>query len=178
MEREICKKCNGRGEYLASRWGLKCAGGSMGIGFSMAVGMARARKALGKEGKVAVLISDGEAHCGNVWESARKVVQENLTNLFVIMDKNGFCAMGKTDDILKIEPEEMFSKWDIKYIDGHAYEDIEDAILYAKKNNKSTAIIARTVKGYPISFMSSNNNWHYRNIDKKSYELAAKELGQ
>lgn len=158
------------------RWGLRCAGGALGIAFSMSVGMARARKALNKEGKIWILISDGEAQCGNIWESSRKVIQEGLDNIIVIMDKNEYCAMGKTDEILRIDPSNLFQDWCGKLTNGHDFEDIEDALNHPC--NKPKAIIAKTQKGFPISFMTGNNLWHYRAPNEEEYKEALKELNR
>lgn len=181
-ENELNSFCQPNSPFIGlvepiNRWGLKCAGGSMGIAFSMGIGMARARKALKKDGFIYILISDGEMQCGNVWESARKAVQEKLDNIIVIVDKNGFCAMGKTKDILNIEKDDLFNGWISFEINGHDYLEIRDCI-----NNmndfigKPKVIIANTIKGFPISFMSGNNDWHYRHIDDDSYQKALYEL--
>lgn len=170
--------CDGKSKYIGLIeplyfWGAEVAGGSMGLSFSMGVGMARARKSLGKDGIIYILMSDGEKHCGNIWESARKVVQEKLDNVIVIIDNNGLCAMGKTDEILKIKPENLFDGWTIKEINGHDYEQIESALSIS---DRPLAIVANTIKGYPISFMSDNNLYHYKKLDENEYNLALEEL--
>ena len=47
-----------------------------------------------------------------------------------------------------------------------------------KKNNKPLAIIAKTIKGYPISFMKNNPIWHYRSPNDEELKLALKELSK
>ena len=182
-EKDLESYCKPDSKYIGlieplGFFGAETAGGSMGLSFSMGIGMARTIKLLKKEGTIYILMSDGEMHCGNIWESCRKAVQENLNNVAVIVDKNGFCAMGETDKILKIEPEEMFSKWDIYKINGHDFREIQDslAIKRIENENKPKVIIAKTIKGYPISFMSANNDWHYRHLDSESYQKAKNEL--
>ena len=184
--KKMCEKCNGSGK-IQSRYiglleptvkGVDCAGGSMGIAFSMAVGIARARKALGKEGTIYVIMSDGEMHCGNVWESAMKAANEGLDNLAVLIDANGFCAMGKIEEVQDVEP--LMEKWEafnwrVLEIDGHSYEEIEEAL--GEETSVPKVIICRTIKGKGVSFMENNNEWHYRAVDKESYALAKKELG-
>ena len=152
----------------------------MGIAFSMAVGKARAKKALGKEGKVYVIMSDGEMDCGNVLESMRKAGNEKLDNLVVIVDYNGFTAMGKTViTSSKILDTFLGYEWDGVVIDGHNFEAIEGALNgeYTELN-KPICFVAKTIKGKGVSFMENDNSWHYRKLDKESYELASKELGQ
>ena len=62
----MCRECKGSGK----RWGLKAGTGSMGGGLPMAVGFALSKKLKGEEGKVYVLMSDGEMRCGTTWECA------------------------------------------------------------------------------------------------------------
>lgn len=153
---------------------ISAAGGSMGIGFSMALGMARARKALKKPGIVYVVMSDGEMQCGNVWESTRKAVQERLTNFVVIVDWNGFCAMGETTEILDILPEDIFSRWDIRYADGHDFDSLESNIF--KEIIRPTVIMADTIKGKGWKRAENNNLYHYKNLSLEEYEEARSEL--
>lgn len=165
--------------------GVRFAGGSMGIAFSMAVGAARARKALGKEGIIYVIMSDGEMDCGNVWESAMKASHEKLTNLVVIVDRNGFQAMGEKNKILNDAP--LANRWDTFGwqtwdVQGHDFESIEYHLeqifipVQGKELCKPNVLIATTTKGKGISFMENDNSWHYRKIDKESYDLATEEL--
>src|SRR3990167_2192529 len=143
------------------------SGGSMGMGLPAAVGFALAKKFKQEEGKVYVIMSDGEMAIGTTWESALIAAHHNLDNLVVILDNNGFQAMGKTEDILYVPPY-----FETQRIDGHDYLQISDAL------NMGGWIYADTIKGKGVSFMEGNNDWHYRTVDKESYELALKELGQ
>ena len=147
--------------------GVDCAGGSMGYGLPFGVGFALAKKFKQEEGKVYVIMSDGEMAIGTTWESALIAAHHNLDNLVVILDNNGFQAMGKTEDILYVPPY-----FETQRIDGHDYLQISDAL------NMGGWIYADTIKGKGVSFMEGNNDWHYRTVDKESYELALKELGQ
>ena len=144
---------------------IMIAGGSMGLGLPGAVGLALAKKIKKEEGKVYVLMSDGEMQIGTTWESALIMNHHNLDNLVVIVDNNGLQAMGKTEDILKM-PIEID-------IDGHDYGEIEKAL---DTHNGSDFIIAKTTKGKGVSFMENNNLYHYKGLSKKEYEDAKKEL--
>ena len=103
---------------------------------------------------------------------------KKLNNLFVIIDQNGWQGIGKTEEILNIrllkEKWKSFG-WNCFEINGHNYNQIEKAFKN-KKNNKPTAIIAKTIKGKGISFMEDDNNWHYRIPTKEEVELSKKEL--
>jgi transketolase len=157
--------------------GIEAAGGSMGFGLPFGVGFALAKKLKKEKGRVFVLMSDGEMDCGTTWESALIAAHQKLDNLAVIIDFNGFQAMGRVEDILNIEPLKEKWKafgWEVKDIDGHNFEEIEKALVAA--GNKSVAIIAKTVKGKGISFMEGNNLYHYKAPSDEEYQLALKEL--
>lgn len=156
---------------------IPAAGGSMGFGLPFGVGFALAKKLKKEEGTIYVIMSDGEMDCGTTWESALIASSYEFYNLKVIIDNNGFQAMGRKDNILKIHPLkdkwESFG-WETKQINGHNYAEIEEAITI--KNKKPLVIIANTTKGYPISFMSDNNLYHYKNLSEEEYKNALKEL--
>ena len=155
------------------------AGGSMGMGLPAAVGFALAKKLKEEEGKVYVLVSDGEMQCGTTWESMLIAREKDLDNLVVIVDNNGFQAMGPTDSILSISfyrlaPREA----EIHDIDGHNFENLESAIDRTQDISAPKFIVANTIKGKGVSFMEKDNMWHYKAPDKNEYERALKELCQ
>ena len=158
--------------------GVEASTGSMGHGLPIGVGMALAAKQKGKKWRTYVLMSDGELNCGTTWESALIAAQHKLENLIVIVDRNGLQAMGETKEILKSNFE-AFKEWNFISIPGHRYDAIEDAFNETQSNRmerRPTIIDARTTKGKGVSFMEDNNIWHYKNIDKESYEKAMIEL--
>ena len=61
--------------------------------------------------------------------------------------------------------------WDCDICDGHSEKMIKNKIL--KRNKKKPyALIAKTVKGNPVSFMNNVPLWHYRAPNKKELEDA------
>ncbi len=157
---------------------IKIAGGSMGIGFPGAVGLALAKKIKGEEGTVYCLMSDGELAIGTTWESALIAVQHKLDNLVVIVDNNGFQAMGKNDDILQVSGGEPFDSthWNIiKSIDGHDYRCMENAFSKNFDGNP-TFLSFKTTKGKGVSFMENNNLFHYKAPSEDEYNQAKLEL--
>ena len=149
---------------------IMIAGGSMGLGLPGAVGLALAKKIKKEEGKVYVLMSDGEMQCGTTHESTLIAVHHKLDNLIIIVDWNGLQAMGKTKDILNIPGIEMMGHW----IDGHNYESIESQLHTHLEVPRF--IFAKTIKGKGVSFMSNNNLYHYAQLTKLDYDLAKYEL--
>ena len=73
--------------------GIYCSTGSLGLGITVAVGRALANK----NRKVYVLISDGECAEGSIWESLRFIKENNLSNIEVYVNINGYAAYDKVD---------------------------------------------------------------------------------
>ena len=156
------------------------AGGSVGMGIAAGVARAWSKKQRNEPGRVYVLESDGGMQVGITWEALWFADQHDLNNLTVIIDNNGFQALGRTDGILSMRrlkgKLEQFGCLTVT-VNGHDYKDIELAIKL-EDMSKPVVIIANTCKGCGVSFMRDNNDWHYRRVDDKNYELAKQELGQ
>lgn len=69
--------------------GIETSTGSLGHGFPMAAGMALALRAKGGDQRVFVLIGDGEANEGSVWETALLAGSLELPRLTAILINNG-----------------------------------------------------------------------------------------
>ena len=160
--------------------GIKCAGGSMQIGVGMAVGCALAKKLKGEKGKVYVVESDGGMNGGIIWESLAIASHHRLNNLILITELNGLQAMGKTEEILNMNPlDEKLKAFgcEVRKVDGNNHDSIERALSYpVLYKDKPIAIIAKTIKGKGVSFFEADNKWHYLHVDKNDYKLAMEEL--
>lgn len=160
--------------------GVEMSTGSLGQGFSVAVGMALAAR-LDKTGAtVFTLLGDGEIQEGIVWEAAMSAGHYKLNNLVAIVDWNGLQIDGKNEDVMTITPiADKFAAfgWNTIEIDGHDMAQILDACAKAKESTeKPTVIIAKTHKGQGVSFMTDDPNWHGVAPNKDEYEAAMKEL--
>jgi len=159
--------------------GVEVAGGAMGHGLPIAVGMALAAKRGQESWKTYVLMSDGELDCGTTWECALLAAHQKLGNLTVIVDHNGFQAMGTKKEVLDMEPladKWRAFNWEVKEIDGHNYEQINNALDGSGKSQKPLMIIAKTIKGCGVSFFEGKLEWHYKTIDQENYQKALAEL--
>lgn len=159
--------------------GVEVAGGAMGHGLPIALGMALAAKRGDEPWKTYVLMSDGELDCGTTWECALLAAHQKLNNLTVIIDSNGFQAMGTKKEVLDMEPladKWKAFNWDVIEIDGHDYAQIERALDMAGTTPKPLMIIARTTKGKGVSFFEGKLEWHYKTIDEENYQKALLEL--
>ena len=98
--------------------GIYCSTGSLGLGITVAVGRALANK----NRKVHVLISDGESAEGSVWESLRFIQENNLTNIEVFVNVNGYAAYDKVDTKYLVNRLEAFlPRINIRYTSVNQY---------------------------------------------------------
>ena len=154
--------------------GLEVTSGSLGHGFSIGVGVAKGIKMLGTDQKVYALVGDGELNEGPIWEGALFSAHHRLDNLMLLVDENGFQAMGTTADVLSLgdlhAKLESFGFTTIA-VDGHDETAIDDAIraLWAGSPGTPKALIARTVKGKGVPFMEADNRWHYTRLTARTY---------
>ncbi len=160
--------------------GVDISTGSLGQGLSAANGMALAGKLDKKDYNVYVLIGDGEMQEGQIWEAAMTAAHYKLDNIIAFIDNNGLQIDGFNKDVMNIEPiKEKWQAfgWNTLNIDGHNFEEIEEAIIKAKNTKgKPTAIIAKTIKGKGVSFMENQAGWHGVAPNKDQAEQALKEL--
>jgi transketolase len=165
--------------------GLEVTSGSLGHGFSVGVGIAMGLLRQGSDQKVYALVGDGELNEGPIWEGALVAAHHRLSNLLLIVDKNGFQAMGTTDEVLALgDLTTKFESFGFETleVDGHDEAAIDTAIqqLWATSPTKPKALIARTVKGKGVPFMESDNRWHYMRLgpDTLAAALAALDQGE
>ena len=161
--------------------GIEMSTGSLGQGFSAAVGMAIAGKIDKNPGRVYALTGDGELQEGIVWEAAMQAAHRKLDNLVAIVDLNGLQIDGKVSDVKCVCPvDEKFRSfgWNVISVDGHNFEELTTAFDEAKKCGEvPTAIIAHTHKGKGVSFMEDNAGWHGKAPSDEELAAAIEELG-
>lgn len=161
--------------------GIEMSTGSLGQGFSAAVGMSIAGKIDKNPGRVYVLTGDGELQEGIVWEAAMQAAHRKLDNLVAIVDLNGLQIDGKVSDVKCVCPvDEKFRSfgWNVINVDGHNFEELTTAFDEAKKcGGVPTAIIAHTHKGKGVSFMEDNAGWHGKAPSDEELAAAIEELG-
>ena len=161
--------------------GVEMSTGSLGQGFSVAVGMAIAGKIDKNPGRVYVLTGDGELQEGIVWEAAMQAAHRKLDNLVAIVDLNGLQIDGKVSDVKCVCPiDEKFKSfgWNVINVDGHNFEELTTAFEEVKKcGGVPTAIVAHTHKGKGVSFMEDNAGWHGKAPSDEELAAAIEELG-
>ena len=157
--------------------GVEAATGSLGHGLAISAGMAIAKK----RSNYYVVMSDGELQEGSVWEAALFISSNNLKNIVVIVDYNGFQSSTKTLDthptLHPIDKKFRYFGWETQTCNGHNSNEIFKKIL-KRSGKKPFALIANTKKGFPVSFMMRDPKWHYRSPNNKEYLMALKEINK
>ena len=160
--------------------GVDMTSGSLGQGLSCANGMAIAGKLDNKNYRVYAILGDGEIEEGQIWEAAMASGKYKLDNLCVIVDKNNLQIDGTTDEVMSSAPlDDKFKSFgfEVITIDGNNILEIMKAFAKARTvKNKSTCIIAETIKGKGISFMEDRVEWHGKAPNEEQYNLAMQEL--
>lgn len=162
--------------------GCEVTSGTLGHGLSVGVGLALAAQRRGTGQRCYAIVGDGELDEGAIWEAVMFAAHARLANLVLIVDANGFQAMGRTADIMALgDIAARFTAFgfDALAVDGHDMAAISSAIdqLQARDNGKPKALVASTVKGKGVSYMENDNAWHYLRLTPPLYEQAMAELG-
>ncbi len=107
--------------------GVDMSTGSLGQGFSAAIGMALAGRLDRKSYRVYSLLGDGELQEGEIWEAAMFAGNQKLDNLCAIIDNNDLQIDGRVEDVNDPNPIgqkfEAF-KFHVIEIDGHDFDQL------------------------------------------------------
>jgi len=165
----------------------KCPGvdfstGSLGQGVSVALGMAVAAEKLRKDFTVFVLIGDGEAQEGQVWEALMFAAANKVKQIVFIFDANnvqlGSINTAGTDADSLIRKLKGFDMAALD-VNGNDLDLLVPALEEAVHAGKEgpVAVVARTVKGKGVSFMEGNFKWHGMAPNNEELAKALRELG-
>ncbi|MDR0832428.1 MAG: transketolase [Bacillales bacterium] len=173
--KELLGTLNKNGTLLPSHCDMRLAGvdmttGSLGQGFSCAVGIAKASKLSNDGAKIYSIIGDGESQEGQIWEAAMFAGSHKLDNFIAILDKNNYQIDGAVDVINSIDPiGDKFKAFNFEVIevkDGNDVDQIDEALSKAKEvKGKPTMLILHTVKGKGVKSIENagagNHNMKY-----------------
>lgn len=142
----------------ASIPGCHFVGGSLGNGIGYAAGRAMAER----KHRWYVIMGDAELYEGSVWEALMFLRQHELGNVTVIVDRNGMGILGKTEELLRLEPLadkfRAFGFETVLTVDGHDFDHLRWGLGREAAGPK--IIIANTVKGKGVSYMEGRYEWH------------------
>jgi transketolase len=120
---------------------------------------------------------------GTMWEALLLAAHRKLDQLCVLVDENGFQAMGRTADVMGLGSlRAKFAAFGFEAVDvdGHDEAALDAALsaVRANRDGRPKALVARTVKGKGVSFMEDDNRWHYTRLNPDTYAAAMAELEQ
>jgi transketolase len=138
--------------------------GSLGQGFSVALGMAMGLKLKKKKARVYALLGDGELQEGEVWEAAMCAAHHRLDNFVAIVDYNKLQSDDTNANIMGLEPlapKWRAFGWQVSELGGHDIAGLLEALrIAAQSSGKPNVIIAHTIKGKGVAFMENQPQWH------------------
>ena len=160
--------------------GIEASTGSLGHGMGLATGIAYTEKAIRKgDGKVFVVLSDGELQEGSTWECMMMAANLEVDNLVALLDHNGMQSFGNTCDthpqFYPIREKVEAFGWETAEVNGHDAEAVHAAIT-SRAGGRPFMLIGNTVKGRGVSFMEGVPIWHYRSPNPEEYAQACAEL--
>jgi transketolase len=160
--------------------GVDATCGSLGQGFSIALGLALGCKVSDtlqmetpckvsdtlqmETPRIYVMLGDGELQEGQIWEAAMAAGHYRLGNLCAIVDYNKMQSDDLNERIMALEPLDAKWRafnWNVRQIDGHRFDQIALALADARATgDRPTVIIAHTLKGKGVSYMEGVPAWH------------------
>lgn len=164
--------------------GIDMTTGSLGQGFSCAVGIALGSK-LEKDGAtIYTLIGDGESQEGQIWEAAMFAAAKKLDNLIAFTDCNNLQIDGtvaEVNDVGALDEKWAAFGWNVIDVeDGNDVEQVEKAVEHAKLgcgSGKPTMILLHTVKGCGVQWIVDRGATNHNcNITEEQAAAAIREI--
>jgi transketolase len=160
--------------------GVDFTGGSLGQGFSAAIGIALGQKIKKEDSNTFVVIGDGESQEGQIWEGAETAAQWKLGNLIAFTDLNKLQLDGPTQDIVSMENIDtrwLGFGWHVQRIDGHDFSAIDRAIKAAKSvTDRPSMIVMDTQKAHGFIPGEGSTKNHSMAFNEEAAEDAIKAL--
>ncbi len=156
------------------------ATGSLGQGLAAGVGIALNARRIGSDYRTYVLLGDGEAAEGAVWEAAQAAQWHGLDSLCGLVDVNG---LGQSRPTQWEHDAEAFAGrfrafgWHAFVVDGHDLDAVLNALADARETKgRPTMIVAQTLKGKGVSLFEGKDGWHGKPLKPDQADAAIVEL--
>ena len=132
--------------------------GSLGHSVGVAIGLAKKEP----KKKIYIVVGDAEFEEGSIWEAIFFISENKIGNVIIIIDRNKMSASAN------IKKKDIFDKnilerlnFNIYKIDGHNYKKILNSLNSTQKNDKSSIIIADTIKGKGFKIFENNKKYSH-----------------
>lgn len=160
--------------------GIDMTTGSLGQGFSAAIGIALGLRLDKIASTVYTIIGDGESDEGQVWEGALYAGSKGVSNIVAFTDRNKQQLDGYVKDILDLGDLEAKWKafgWFTQSVDGHDFAALDAAIDAANaEKTRPSMIIMNTLKGKGCFFAEGVEKNHSMQFDLAKAEEAIAKL--
>ena len=147
--------------------GVRIASGSLGQGFSVAIGAAITKKLNQEKNIIYSLHGDGELQEGQNWEAIMYASANKIDNLICTIDNNDKQIDGDLKDVLDMGSLELKFQafgWVVLTIEnGNDLSEIENKLNEAKNlcfKGNPIVIIMKTEMGNGVDFMMGTHKWH------------------
>ncbi len=169
--RQLDSKTPGHPEYGHTE-GIEITTGPLGQGVANAVGFSMASKHMAKQlnsdtaavidHNVYVLCGDGDLEEGISYEAASIAGHMGLDNLICIYDSNRITIEGSTELSISEDIRARFEaqRWEVLSVNGHDYDEIDAAMVQAKKADKPVLIIANTIMAKGAGPLEGSHHAH------------------
>lgn len=133
--------------------GIETTTGSLAQALSQAAGIAIARRLRGDEGRVWVMMSDGEFEEGQTWEALANAAFHRIDKLRIVVDANGQQCDGLVATVGSLEPlADRIRSFGATCdeVDGHDLDALDAAM--GRPSDQPHVVLARTdpTRGVPI----------------------------
>lgn len=159
--------------------GIAASTGSLGHGMGIATGMAYAERLQKRDGRIYLVLSDGECQEGSIWEGAMMAANLKLNNIIALVDMNDFGGLERMSEghpaFHPLADKFQAFGWETASVNGHDADALASAV-FARSGAKPFALICETVKGKGVSFMENVPIWHYRSPNRDEYAQALAQL--
>ena len=147
--------------------GVRIASGSLGQGFSVAIGAAITKKLNQEKNIIYSLHGDGELQEGQNWEAIMYASANKIDNLICTIDNNNKQIDGDLEDVLDMGSLELKFQafgWVVLTIEnGNDLSEIENKLNEAKNlcfKGNPIVLIMKTEMGNGVDFMMGTHKWH------------------
>ena len=164
--------------------GIDMTTGSLGQGFSCAVGVALGSKLEDDGATIYAIVGDGESQEGQIWEAAMFAAAKKLDNLIAFTDYNKLQIDGPVAEVNDVAP--LAEKWAafgwnvIDVENGNDLDQVEAAIEHAKLGRggeKPTMVILNTKKGCGVKWIEDlGAGNHNTNVTEEQAQAAIAEI--
>ncbi len=160
--------------------GVECHSGSLGHLLAVGVGLALDARLRRASTRVLVLLGDGELDEGSVWEAALVAASLRLDQLVAIVDRNGFQANGRTEEVAPLEP--LAAKWEafgwgVRDCDGHDFAALDAAFAgLPVRAGGPSVVLARTRRQRGLPSLEGRAEGWFAEWDAAQLEARLAEL--